>query len=100
MPFFQKLKQPKLLGFGLLLLTLVLGIIIGTVINTGVKAERQVPAVAPDATPLTIPQPIPIANEFTKLTKRVEPSVVYIESDYLPKPGKRARRNEDSEDEG
>ena len=99
MPFLQKLKQQKLLSFGLLLFTLVLGIVIGTVINTGVKAERQTGVVAPDATPLTIPQAVPIANEFTKLTKRVEPSVVYIESDYLPKPGKRVRHNEESQDE-
>ncbi|MBV9613532.1 MAG: hypothetical protein JO091_13745, partial [Acidobacteriaceae bacterium] len=55
MPFLQKLKQQKLLSFGLLLFTLVLGIVIGTVINTGVKAERQTGVVAPDATPLTIP---------------------------------------------
>lgn len=99
MPFFEKMKQQKLLSITLLLFTLVLGIIIGTVINTGVQAERQISAVAPDATPLTIPQALPISNDFTKLTKRVEPSVVYIESDYLPKPGKHTRRDEDSEDD-
>lgn len=99
MPFLQRLKQPKLLGFALLLFTLVVGIVIGTLINTGVKAERQNVASAPDATPLSIPQAVPISNEFTKLTKRVEPSVVYIESDYLPKPGKRVRHNDDSDDD-
>jgi serine protease Do len=90
-----------LLSFLLLLFTLVIGIVIGTVINTGVKADRQTaPAVARDATPLTIPQEVPIANEFTKLTKRVEPSVVYIESDYLPKPGQqKTKPRADSEDE-
>ena len=99
MPFLQKLKQRKLLSFVLLLVTLTIGIVIGTVINTGVKADRPNSAAAPDATPLSIPQAVPISNEFTKLTKRVEPSVVYIESDYIPKPGKRTRRNDDSEDE-
>ncbi len=98
MPLLQKIKYHKLIGFALLLFTLVVGIVIGTVINTGVKADRQISASAPDATPLTIPQAVPIANEFTKLTKRVEPSVVYIESDYLPKPDKHARHN-DSEEE-
>jgi len=98
-PFFDRLKQQKILSFALLLFTLILGIIIGSIINTGVKAERQNSAVAPDATPLTIPAASPITNEFTKLTKKVEPSVVYIESDYLPKPGaKRAHKN-DPEDE-
>jgi serine protease Do len=99
MPFLRKMRQQKLLSFALLLFTLVLGIVIGTIVNTGVKADRQSSNVAPDATPLSIPQAVPISNEFTKLTKRVEPSVVYIESDYLPKPGKRTHRNEDSDDD-
>lgn len=99
MPLLQKLKQQKLLSFALLLFTLVVGIVIGTVINRGVKADRQSPVTAPDARPLNIPQAVPISNEFTKLTKRVEPSVVYIESDYLPKPGKRVRRDDDSDDD-
>jgi len=103
MPFVNKMKQPKLLSFVLLLFTLVVGIIIGTVVNTGVKADRQNSTIAPDATPLTIPRADPISNEFTKLTKKVEPSVVYIESDYLPKPEKRGirpRDNSQDEDNG
>jgi serine protease Do len=97
--FVEKFKQLKLLSFVLLLFTLVLGIVIGTVINTDVKAERQsVGGVAPDATPLHIPQAVSISNEFTKLTKRVEPSVVYIESDYLPKPGKRTHKADPDDD--
>ncbi len=102
MPFPKNLKQPKLVSFVLLLFTLITGIVIGTVINTGVKAARQVTTgSAPDATPLTIPQAVPIANEFTKLTKRVEPSVVYIESDYLAKPDKQGTKpRDDSEDNG
>jgi serine protease Do len=101
MPLLQKIKHQKLLSFLLLLFTLLIGIFIGTVINTGVKANRQVTiSQASDATPLTIPEAVPIANEFTKLTKRVEPSVVYIESDYLPKPGnKRSKRNDEDEDD-
>ena len=102
MPLFQHLKKPKVLSFVLLLCTLVIGIGIGTVINTGVKAAKQTGgAVAPDASPLTIPPADPISTEFTKLAKRVEPSVVYIESDYLPKPGmtaKRGHHRDDSDD--
>ena len=100
MPLFQKMKQQKLLSFALLLTTLAVAIVIGTMANTGVKADRQVSSIAPDASPLNIPKADPIANEFTKLTKKVEPSVVYIESDYLPKQGKRGiRPKDDSEDE-
>jgi serine protease Do len=100
MLFLQTIKRQKVLSFFLLLCTLVVGIVIGTLVNTGVKADRQstpVAAGAPDATPLTIPQAVPIANDFTKLTKRVEPSVVYIESDYLAKPGRSIRRRNDND---
>jgi serine protease Do len=99
MQFVQRMKQQKLLSLTLLLFTLVLGIIIGTLVNTGVKAERQVSAIAPDASPLSIPQAVPIANEFTKLTKRVEPSVVYIQSDFLPKAGKKSSGDDADEDD-
>ena len=101
-PIFDKLKRQKVLSFALLLFTLVLGIVIGSVINTGVKADRQNSSAAPDATPLILPPVAHISNEFTKLTKKVEPSVVYIESDYLPKPGaKQTHKNDpDEEDNG
>ncbi len=100
MLFFPHLKRQKLLSFGLLFVTLAIGIVIGTILNTGVKANRQAQghvaggSNAPDASPLVVPEAVPIANDFTKLTKRVEPSVVYIESDYLAKPAKRGRHGE------
>jgi len=94
----KKLKRPELLIVPVLFATLAIGIILGTLINTGVQAQKQTSAIAPDATPLAVPAAVPISNEFSKLAKRVENSVVYIESDYLPKPGKHARPN-DSEDE-
>lgn len=101
MRFFEALKRQKLLGFGLVFITLAIGIVIGTVINTGVRANRQAAAPsttgnAPDATPLVIPAAAPVANDFTRLTKKVEPSVVYIESDYLAKPGAKKRRKNNS----
>jgi len=103
MLFLQTMKRQKLLSFILLLITLSVGIVIGVVMNTGVEAEHQVAGGAQDATPLTIPQPVPLANDFTKLTKRVEPSVVYIQSDYLAKTGRRTTRKNgpgEPEDEG
>ncbi len=87
--FVNRVKQPKVLRLGLLLFTLctlLIGIIIGAIINTAVKAEHQSQTAAPDASPLSVPEAVPVSSEFTRLTKRVEPSVVYIESDYLPKP--------------
>jgi serine protease Do len=94
----NKLKQPKLLTVFFLLFTLLVGILIGTVVNTGVRAQKQTSSIAPDATPLTIPPSVTLSNDFTKLAKKLEPSVVYIESDYLPKATKHSE--ESGEDSG
>jgi serine protease Do len=101
MPSSKPFTGPKLLTFVALLVTLITGIVIGSIVNTGVRADKQAQvSAAADATPLTIPQAVPIANEFTKLTKRVEPSVVYIQSDYLVKPDKRATKHRSADPEG
>ncbi len=60
----------------MLLVTLSVGILIGTLLTTGVNAARE--QVAPDATPLAVPSPVQVQNEFAKLAKRVEDSVVHI----------------------
>src|ERR1700694_2490812 len=84
MRFLEKMRQQKLLSLSLILATLGVGIIIGTLWNPSARAARAQSA-APDATPLTIPNPVQIGNEFTKLAKKLEPSVVYITADYTPK---------------
>ena len=99
MSFLTKMKQPRLLSFALLLVTLVIGIVIGSILNTGVRADKQSSAVAPDATPITIPPADPVSNDFSKLAKKLEPSVVYIESDYLPKPGVKRSHPGNGDDE-
>ena len=102
MLFLEKMKRQKLLSFGLILATLAVGILIGTLINRGVRANRQASSGsvgAPDATPLTIPASVPIANDFTRLAKKVEPSVVYIESDYLAKPAKKSSGNNGADED-
>ena len=75
MPFLKIMKQQKLLSMTLLLFTLALGILIGTLVNTGVKADRQTSAIAPDATPLAVPEAVPVSYTYramgvdpTKLT--------------------------------
>lgn len=99
MSLLSKIKQPRLLSVMLLLITLVIGIVIGSILNTGVRADKQNPPVAPDATPLTVPAAEPASNEFSKLAKKLEPSVVYIESDYLPKPGVKRSHPGNGDDE-
>ncbi len=104
MSFLEKMRQQKLLSVSLLLFTLSIGIVIGTLINTGVKAAKG-QSVAPDATPLSIPSPVQLSNEFSKLAKMVEPSVVNISTDYTPRaqrqqqPRRRSPQDEE-EDQG
>lgn len=80
---FDRLRQQKLLSFTLLLFTLAIGIVIGTIVNTHVSAAKGQSA-APDATPLKVPNAVEIGNEFTKLAKKLAPSVVNITAESLP----------------
>ena len=84
MRWFKVMRQQKLLSLSLLLVTLSIGIVIGTLLNTGVHAARG-QAAAPDASPLVVPNAVQLGNEFSKLAKKLEPSVVYITADFTPK---------------
>jgi serine protease Do len=105
MRWFKIMRQQKLLSLSLLLVTLSIGIVIGTLINTGVRAARG-QNIAPDASPLVVPNPVQLGNEFTKLAKKLEPSVVYITADFTQKvaaesPHKRGEtQTPESGDEG
>jgi serine protease Do len=92
-------RQQKLLSFSLLLVTLSIGIVIGTLINTGVHAAKG-QSVASDASPLVVPDPVQLGNEFSKLAKRLEPSVVYITADYTPKVAEAPRKRNQQQDPG
>jgi len=83
MSLYDKVRTQKFLSFTLILFTLAIGVLIGTVIQTGAKAARG--QVAVDATPLTVPPAVQLPNEFTKLAKKLEPSVVNISTEYIPK---------------
>jgi serine protease Do len=99
---YQKMRDQKLLSTTLLLFTLSIGIVIGTLVNTGVHAARGQNA-APDATPLAVPRVSEVGNEFTKLAKKLEPSVVNITADFQAKVGaqeKKGRgRQQDQDDD-
>ncbi len=83
MSFYDKVRRQKFLTLTLTLFTLSIGILIGTLVQTSAKAAKEQPA-APDATPLTIPAPVAIPNDFTRVAKELEPSVVNISIDYIP----------------
>ena len=86
------MRRQRLLSFALLLFTLSIGIIIGTLINSRATATGSM--VAPDATPITIPSAVELGNEFTRLAKKLEPSVVYITADANPKERPTARKRD------
>src|SRR5689334_963800 len=90
MSFFDKLRTQKFLSFTLILFTLSIGIVIGTLITSGVKAAKET-AVAPGATPLTIPNPVELSTTFSQIAKQLEPSVVNISTEYRPKPTVQSR---------
>jgi serine protease Do len=77
MNLFDKMRQQKLMSLTLMVFTLSVGILIGTLVNTQVHAAKG-QAVAPDATPLTVPKAVEIGSDFTKLAKKLQPSVVNI----------------------
>ena len=98
MRWYKVMRQQKLLSLSLLLITLSIGIVIGTLLNTGVHAARG-QAAAPDASPLVVPNPVQLGNEFSKLAKKLEPSVVYITADYTPKAVENPHRKEQQQDD-
>src|SRR3984957_14031440 len=98
MRWYKVMRQQKLLSLSLLLVTLSIGIVIGTLINTGVHAARGQVA-APDASPLVVPSAVQVGNEFSKLAKKLEPSVVYITADYTPKVAEKPRSHGQGDEE-
>src|SRR3984885_14780056 len=84
MNLFDKFRRQKLMSITLMMFTLSVGILIGTLVNSQVNAAKG-QSVAPDATPLTVPKAVDSSNEFTKLAKRLEPSVVNITVEVAPK---------------
>src|SRR5689334_15666462 len=92
MSFYDKVRRQKILSFTLILFTLAVGVLIGTLVQTGAKAAKE-QVVASDATPLAIPSAVQLQSSFSKLAKMLEPSVVNISSEYIPKSSTQARNN-------
>ena len=103
MSIVDRFRQQKFLSVTLTVATLANGVMIGTVINTGVRADKSDKAIT-DATPLVIPSPTQLANEFTALAKKMEPAVVYVSTVTEAKPQKavneRKRRGPQAEEDG
>ena len=72
----------------IILLTLALGILIGTVVSGGVRGQEKRSA---DATPLSVPAPRQLSNQFSQIAKTLEPAVVNINTESTIKPSVRRR---------
>jgi serine protease Do len=87
--FWARLKANRPAYTLTVLVTLTLGILIGTVISKGVKGQEKKGS---DATPLTIPSPQQLSNQFSQISKQLEPSVVNINTESTIKQNPHRRR--------
>jgi serine protease Do len=92
-----RFKGNRLTFTAVILLTLTVGILIGTVVSFGVKGQEKDKKSA-DATPLTIPSPRQLSNQFSQIAKSLEPAVVNINTESTIKP--LHRRGDDDEGGG
>src|SRR5579862_590970 len=81
------------------LATLTLGILIGTVISKGVKGQESKKN-SDSPTPLSIPSPTQLSNQFTQIAKQLEPSVVNINTESTIKNPHRRRGTPDQGEGG
>jgi len=79
-----------------ILATLTVGILIGTVISFGVKGQETKKS---DATPLSIPAPRQLSNQFAQIAKQLEPSVVNINTESTIKTPHRRRGSQGGDDD-
>ena len=78
------------------LVTLAVGILIGTIISFGVRGQDKT-VNSSDATPITIPAPKSMGNEFSRIAKTIEPAVVNINTEGTIKhPSMRGRPSPDN----
>src|SRR5215470_14251127 len=87
--FWERLRANRLAYTLTILATLSVGILIGTIISYGVKGQDK--KTASDATPLTVPSPQQLSNQFSQIAKQLEPSVVNINTESTIKNPHRRR---------
>jgi serine protease Do len=86
----ERLRLRRLAPTFAILATLSAGILIGSISAHGVHGkEDQVNS--SDATPLSIPNPVDLSNQFSRIAKDVGPAVVNIYTEQLPKQSSRTR---------
>src|SRR5436190_11251301 len=85
----RRFKDNRVASTLLILLTLAVGILIGTVVSVGVKGQEK--KSTDSATPLSVPSPRQLSNQFSQIAKALEPAVVNINTESTVKPAVRRR---------
>src|SRR6478752_3042324 len=85
-----RLKANRLAYSISILITLTVGILIGTVISSGVKGQDKKSS-SSDAAMLSVPSPQMLSNQFSQISKQLEPSVVNINTESTIKTPRRRR---------
>ena len=98
--FMARWKGHRLASTLVILLTLTVGILIGTVVSYGVKGQESTKNISSDATPLQVPSPVQMSNQFTTIAKQIEPAVVNINTESTVKNPHRRRMRPPSDDNG
>src|ERR1039457_3680933 len=90
---FERIRTHRLTATFALLATLSLGILAGSLITRGVSGKEQT-VDSSDARPLTVPNPVNLSNDFSKIAKQVRPAVFNSTPIPLPKeiPTRRSPR--------
>jgi serine protease Do len=89
---FERIRHHRLTATFALLATLSLGILAGSILTRSVSGKEQT-VDSSDARPLTIPSPVTMSNEFSRIAKDVGPAVVNINTVTLPKESATPRRS-------
>ncbi len=77
--FRQRFRANRFAPTMVVLATLTLGILIGTVVSGAVKGNQQNSSA--DATPLKVPSPVQLSNQFSTIARQLEPTVVNINTE-------------------
>src|SRR6202165_5624038 len=92
-----RLKANRLTYSISILVTLSVGILIGTVVSSGVRGQDK--KSSSDVAPLTVPSPQVLSNQFSQISKQLEPSVVNINTESTVKTPRRRRRANPNDDD-
>jgi serine protease Do len=78
--FWSRMKANRWAYSLTILLTLACGILIGTLVSKSVRGQEKKNS-SSDATPLSVPSPQQLSNQFSQIAKQLEPSVVNINTE-------------------